>query len=571
MEQPVTCGGASLDASPPSDKIFSRFMNLVNYLSANQMIGANGMDNLTNDDIAQIVRNMGGLLNICNLINKEYCQKHMSQRNINNLERLLLLPSISNQPATPESIRPQESLNSPQSSQLSLMTIINGDPDQDKRLEDNHNEKSPSLMKKPSLLSLNTVSVTTNTLVQQPQQSPQSPTGDGQGQGQVQGAQHGQGQAQANIRQLGTRVKSVEISISNTRQASLPPTPLAKPIVSSQSSLPAPISSSKEFSNGTQSSIQMSHSQLNRRRISFAELSMTDMDKIVSVSITRWEDFRPVFKIDASHNMYFKCLPHNIASWIYYKILRNKWYIISLVIMVLITMIQHLIHISTRSCDIYCLSWEICCYSYVILFTISYILSINFDLIIRIFQSFDYWFKMYNLIILVITDYINFDVYKENANNALSQNVITETMLTVGYILVFLAVFAADAIFMPFKLKMSLIGLIVVSTMIGNMYVFFSIDDTVTRWNPLANILQNNSSWHRYSTINFKSLEMSALSNLSLFSAKPLFTIVWKKFRLCMLDLDESEEIPERPRWKLSIILLKYSFVLFATLRGWFV
>ena len=146
---------------------------------------------------------------------------------------------------------------------------------------------------------------------------------------------------------------------------------------------------------------------------------------------------------------------------------------------------------------------------------------------------------------------------------ALSQNVVTETLLTIGYILVFLAVFVADAIFMPYKLKMLVILLIVISTTIANGYIFLSIDDQITRWNPIENALPNNSSWRKYTqyaTVYFKSLEMSALSNLALFSAKPIFALLWKKFRSCISDLDESESQPINPKIRYVITNLLYIF-----------
>ena len=210
-----------------------------------------------------------------------------------------------------------------------------------------------------------------------------------------------------------------------------------------------------------------------------------------------------IFTTNARNNLYFKHLPLPIAEWLFYTVLLGKlWLVGSSCLIVCLLVIAELIHSISET-----VFFTLRCIAYVIGITggLSYALSVNIEIFQLILRTFDFWFKMYNLILWIIAFYFI------NVTQLPSYDIILRVLSMSG---VFFCVFILDGLAVPPKLKQCVLCVIGLYFSYSVIFVYFSYSDD-TNWNPFKKYN------FKYSNVNFKSLYMSSLINLILFMLKP--------------------------------------------------
>lgn len=146
------------------------------------------------------------------------------------------------------------------------------------------------------------------------------------------------------------------------------------------------------------------------------------------------------------------------------------------------------------------------------LFAVSYILSANVDISLSTVETFDFWYKTYNIIIGIVCVY--FVGYYSSA--------LAYFTAYIAFFSVFMVVFLFDAISVSKTNKLILTLLCAALLIYGIQAVYFSSPNVY--WNPFDN---------QHTRINFKSSLISAWTNVTLFSLKPIFRqiVTWCRHR----------------------------------------
>ena len=198
----------------------------------------------------------------------------------------------------------------------------------------------------------------------------------------------------------------------------------------------------------------------------------------------------------------------------------------------------------------------------------SYLLSVNGTLFKLILQTFDFWFKMYNLFVyLILSIYIRSNMISTSIGGG-NKKIDNLDASTWGYsiftgiatFLIFFWMFLLDATLLSTTTKNVSILLLCFYFSYYGFVVYFTIDDM--NWNPFSSY--NNVSL--YTNINVKLLFISALLNMEIFILKPMIGVLARslKRRLCckttlsilennnMTELQECRTIYKRPtiKWK---------------------
>ena len=150
----------------------------------------------------------------------------------------------------------------------------------------------------------------------------------------------------------------------------------------------------------------------------------------------------------------------------------------------------------------------------------SYIFSTNISMVSFTIQTFDFWYKMYNLMLWIVTSYFVIPDFNQNSY----VYVIGSFSAVCGYGLSFVL----DATSIENKYKNTFIILVVSWGAYNALNVYFLIDDANYYWNPFE---QYN---FEYSNIHFKSVYVSSQTNLCLFMLKPIFSQINHKMRRYM-------------------------------------
>lgn len=222
-----------------------------------------------------------------------------------------------------------------------------------------------------------------------------------------------------------------------------------------------------------------------------------------------------VINIDAKNNLYFKYLSPSVADFMYYNVLLNKWY--PIVSMTIAATFAILAEIFRYFIDEY-YGFLFLCIGYITVFmiTLSYAFSANIEIVYLIIQTFDFWFKLWNLVLFAISILIlfNYGIYHWPAYFQIC--VISTTLC------IFCVLFIIDSINIANnKVKNGIIIFIAMYCVYQTVQSYFTDPDIL--YNPFQRYDIDESQ------ISFKSVFMSSLTNLGLFIMKPVLSKVAKK------------------------------------------
>ena len=238
----------------------------------------------------------------------------------------------------------------------------------------------------------------------------------------------------------------------------------------------------------------------------------------VVLTVSNFNKHETSLNIDASKNLYFKILRPKTASFIYYNVIfsKNKKvnYTISMLMLYfsLTVIATFLKHVDMSGDGGVYLTHDLFAFASLFvgaMFAISYLLGSNSDIRKLIRESFDFWFQMYNLVIFSVSNFVI--LYDLGSGRYSLGYVIISCIITT---LTMIAVFFVDSYYLSFKTR---IFVCVCFTSIWFYWVvdtYFFVSDTKFRFNPLVGYQME------YTAINLKSMYITSLTNMILFTLK---------------------------------------------------
>ena len=214
-----------------------------------------------------------------------------------------------------------------------------------------------------------------------------------------------------------------------------------------------------------------------------------------------------IFTPDGNNNLYFKWLSDENARYVMHFTL-NKWYSIGCVALGAIgSLLTSIIEIIYGSKHVGYSIVILITQTLITVFSVSLILSMNLDIIKIISLSFDFWFKIWNLIIWELS----FMWIKINLEDHFAIDLFAE-MLGTG--IIFLVIFTIDGLPLDYNIKRKNLFVIAIVILMFITFGYFMYDDIYI--NPLG------SYNFQHTRMSVKSLHLGAYINVGLFVAKPI-------------------------------------------------
>ena len=227
--------------------------------------------------------------------------------------------------------------------------------------------------------------------------------------------------------------------------------------------------------------------------------------------------------------LYFIVLPTTRARYIFNNILHAKAYPVCSASTSTIIFVLGQIYAVCFDYDTIYYLLIIIAYSIGIVVCLTYILSANISIVKLIIQTFDFWYKVYNLILWIVSSYFAIPWFRINTG----YYIISSLAVICGFGLSFVL----DGISIEIKYKNFYIIVTVLWGMYAVIMVYFYIDDTNNYWNPFK---QHN---FHYSRINFKNVFISSQFNLCLFMLKPIFSQINGKIKKCLCNIRKKKNV----------------------------
>ena len=156
-----------------------------------------------------------------------------------------------------------------------------------------------------------------------------------------------------------------------------------------------------------------------------------------------------------------------------------------------------------------------------VLYCIALISIVNITTVDLITNTFDFWFKVYNLLLWIVVMWINgFNTGENGLYVGFDPQGATGVLVIVdqlSQLLTYFLCFVEDAIPVPMNAKRCVIVLLIIAATINVLNRYFFTPDF--QWNPF------NS---KYTQISFKSVLISSQVNLMIFISKPILSDIMR-------------------------------------------
>ena len=236
-----------------------------------------------------------------------------------------------------------------------------------------------------------------------------------------------------------------------------------------------------------------------------------------------------VIKADICDNFYFKIFSKSDKNLIkiYQRITNNKFWIVSVIcVFLLLVGVDLMIYLGTKQVKQYGSVLSVVSILFLTIMDAILLLTANIKILKLILDTFEFWFKVFNAIISLLT-YCIINYYAA----------YTEWWIGVIWgiagLFVFATEFVADSLSISRSMKKVITVFVALYILFDLCWVYYTYSSF--EWNPLKSL---NS---QFTGIDFKSVLMSSLINIALFVLKPF----WAYLLQCIskkLDYDDFEE-----------------------------
>ena len=237
-------------------------------------------------------------------------------------------------------------------------------------------------------------------------------------------------------------------------------------------------------------------------------------------TISQFNDSKIILNIDPKDNLCFKLMKNENLALKLYNLSLNKIYLFVVCFCIVVSLIVHYLSlVSIVSRSIYIVIATIVSL-FVIIYCISVGLTFNTMIIELITNTFDFWFKIYNTLLLYVAAYIRY-YNATNTDNTDNNHAAEEAVIDISVTCATILLFLLDAIPIKTNFKRIAIVVFIITMSYGAIVIYFSGIDY--KWNPFKSF--------KYTQISFKSIMLTSYLNIILFVGKPVFTDAMRYLR----------------------------------------
>ena len=267
--------------------------------------------------------------------------------------------------------------------------------------------------------------------------------------------------------------------------------------------------------------------------------STTTLGKQINpIPIRAFYSNKLVYQVNGINNLYFKYLPPNVARFMYYKVANKKFMLTNFIFFLIFWLISFIINLISSNNDAtsQIIGSRFWFAGWILLFFQSTILlfSVNLDLASIIFNSFDFWFKVVNGIVAIISlEQIRLYKYKKLGyyDRSIDQSVRIPVLViceSIGLLTIFLLDATLISQHVKFRRAMPCLWAMMILFLCIIDFIIVDANVDELNWNPFKSWGNDIS---KYTNVNFKNLYMSAQANIMLFFIKPMFGVIARKIR----------------------------------------
>ena len=230
-----------------------------------------------------------------------------------------------------------------------------------------------------------------------------------------------------------------------------------------------------------------------------------------------------VVDCDAPNSSLFKLIDNtNVGLLLYNAILSKKLFVVMMCVWFVVVALYRANFYYSR---LQTVSFFACMIGLVsgLLYVISLVMVANITIITLITNTFDFWFKVCNVIVLYTASWIRkYNLARVHIFSS-KRALISEVSIQFGYFVIIFVLFVFDAI--PLSIKTKRIAIVIFTIITTALIVEFYFAGQDFEWNPF-NI--------EYTQISFKSVVLSSWTNLIIFVAKPVLSDATHYLKTCI-------------------------------------
>ena len=237
------------------------------------------------------------------------------------------------------------------------------------------------------------------------------------------------------------------------------------------------------------------------------------------ITIDKYHESANIYLVNVANTFYFEHCSIETATNLYYRLALNKKLLHGLVAIMMIGLVVFsiIVIIYGRSSDMRKRVLDVECIL-VLIIICNLLFAINYDIAKLVMQTFDFWFKLYNL----LTGMIGYFVYEytsvSHAKEIESWNFYSWFHIILWWTtcsLTLVCLFLTDAINITTKSKLafSFVASVACVYSATNLFFFYPNDAFIDPFDLNSN----------YTSVSIKNIRVGAIINVGLFAAKPLY------------------------------------------------
>lgn len=279
---------------------------------------------------------------------------------------------------------------------------------------------------------------------------------------------------------------------------------LQNPTTASSTSQPS------DNSDNNDSKENEENTKMRKRDKAKAQLKFVMADLRANSSTQEWMKKDDVIKVDASSNMFFYCCSKTIATHLYYIVTLSNWYpflgmfaLVPLALTIIFTLV-------VEDETLQLVFWNLF-KAYFAIYSMFYGFGFNIGIIKGVLTTFDFWYKLFQCLLAIFAT-----IGLQGSKPAII-NVIGDIALFFGLVFPLLLF---DAWNLHFKAKVLVLTIMTVVLGLFYSFIYFLVNDQI--WDPFKSF----NSFDGRTAISLKSVLLSALLNVILYTVKPLISLV---------------------------------------------
>ena len=253
--------------------------------------------------------------------------------------------------------------------------------------------------------------------------------------------------------------------------------------------------------------------------------SKTTHDQPPAIDIMEYKFTPTIVTVDVSNNFYFRNLSYKIASFFYYKIALSKtWFTLTSSVGFFCWILAQVLRLTYGDSFVFFQLIHMIPDLCIVFYAWTLLFAANINVIKLIFTTFDFWYKAFNVILIIISWFL-YEYFSESLISKWSiVRWFSDMLWAFSWLSAFIGFSILDAVRFSNTSKLAM-SLLLTSICVYSSIVWYFLYPNDANFNPFSslNIQETN--------IDFKFMRVTAYGNLGLFTARPLYR--WLLKRCC--------------------------------------